>query len=100
MLGEEFKTWSADPFLNATYVTMSMHITNLGCLENGSSCFTELLDGVMEKLNRMLVGLNIAVVISETNNQDLPDPIDLEVERANKKKKKAKGRRQRKINLV
>lgn len=40
----------------------------------------------------MLVGLDTTIVISETNNQDLSDGIDLEAGRVNKKKKKDKRR--------
>ncbi len=48
----------------------------------------------------MLVRLDTAVVIPETNDQDLLDLIDLEVEQANKKKEKVERRQQRKINLA
>ena len=37
----------------------------------------------------MLVGLDTAGIISETNNQDLPNLIYLETKWANKKKEKA-----------
>ncbi len=48
----------------------------------------------------MLIRLNIAAVISETDNQDLLDLIDLEAKQANKKKAKVERYRQRKINLA
>ncbi len=48
----------------------------------------------------MLVGLDIAAVIPETDDQDLLDLIDLKVECANKKKEKSERRWQRKINLA
>lgn len=43
-----------------------------------------------DELDKMLVGLDTTNIISETNNQDLLDLIDSEVEWANKKKEKAK----------
>ena len=92
MLKEEFETWPADLLSNATLITVSMHVTNLGYLKNGPLRFTELPDGGIKKSNRMLVGLDIAVVIPETDNQDVPDFIDLEAKWANKKKEKAKRR--------
>lgn len=48
----------------------------------------------------MLVELNIVVVILKTDNQDIPDLIDLEAKWANKMKEKAERRRQRKIYLA
>lgn len=54
----------------------------------------------MEESKRILIGLNIAAVISETNNQDLLDSMNLEIERANKKKKKLRRHWQKKINLA
>lgn len=60
----------------------------------------ELPEGGTNKLNKMLVGLDTAIVISKTDNQDLPYLIDLEAKRANKKKEKAERCRQRKINLA
>lgn len=100
MLREKFETWPADLFSDATLVTICIHVTNLGYLEDGSPYFLELLKGSMEKSNKMFVGLDTIAVISETNNWDLPDLIDLEVEWANKMKEKAKRRRQKKINLT
>ncbi len=100
MLREEFETWPVDPLPDTTLIIVGMHVTKLGYLEDGPPCFTELPDGGTEESNRMLVGLDTAAVIPETNDQDLPNLIDLEAERANKKKEKAKRRRQRKINLV
>ncbi len=100
MLGEEFETWPADPLPDTTLITVGMHITNLGYLEDGPPCFTELPDGGTEELNRMLVGLDTAAIIPETDDQDLSDLIVSEVEQVNKKKEKAERRRQRKINLA
>lgn len=48
----------------------------------------------------MLVGLDTAGIISETNNQDLPNLIYLETKWANKKKEKAERCQQRKICLA
>lgn len=90
ILGKEFETWLADSFLYMTLVTIGMYVTNLGYLEDRSPCFMVLLEGSIKKSNRMLVGLDITVVILETNHQDLPDPIDLKVKWANKKKERAK----------
>lgn len=77
-----------------------MHFTNLDYLNDGSLHFTELPDGGMKESNKMLIGLNIVTIIPETDNQDPPNLIDSEIERANKKKKDAKKRRQKKINLA
>lgn len=51
MLQEEFKTWSADPILDATLLTLSMHVTNLGYLEDNALCIMKLPDGGMEELD-------------------------------------------------
>ncbi len=67
-----------------------MYIINLSYLKDGLLYFTEFSEGNINELNKMLVGLDIATVISETDNQNLIDLIDLEVEWANKKKEKAK----------
>ena len=100
MLKEEFKTWPVNSLPNITLIIIGMHVTNLDYLENKPFCFTELLNGGIEKLNRMLVRLDTATVIPETDNKYLLDLIDLEVEWINKKEKKAKRHRQRKINLA
>ena len=65
-----------------------MHVINLGYLENGLFCFIELSNGNTNKSNKMLIGLNIATIISKTNNQDLIDLIVLKTKQANKKKEK------------
>ncbi len=57
-----------------------MHISNLSYLEDGPSRFTELPDGGTEESNRILVGLDTAAVIPETDDKNLPDLIDLEAE--------------------
>ncbi len=100
MLGKEFETWPADPLSDPTLITVGMCVTNLGYLEDGSRRFTKLPNSGTEESNKMLVELDTAAVIPEADNQDLPDLIDLEAERANKKKEKAERRRQRKINLA
>ena len=100
MLGKEFEMWPANPLPNRTLITVDMHIINLGYLEERLFYFIELSDGDTEESNRILIGLEITTVIPKTNDQDLLDLIDLEVEQANKKKEKTKRRRQRKINLV
>ena len=70
---EEFELWPTDPFSNMTFVTVCIHITNLSYLEDRSPHFSELLNSGIEELNRILVGLDTAAIISGTNNQDLPD---------------------------
>lgn len=50
----------------------------------------EFLDDGIKELKKILVGLNIAIIMSEIENQDLLDLIDLKFEWANKKKEKAK----------
>ena len=74
-----------------------MHVTNLDYLGDGPLYFTKLPDGGMDKSNRILIGLDIAAVILETDDQDLLDLIDLETEQANKKKEKTERRRQKKL---
>ena len=91
MLKEEFETWPADLFPNATLITVGMHVTNLGYLKNRSLHFTESLDSNTEELNKILVRLDTAIVILETDNRDLLDLIDLKAKQANKKKEKAKS---------
>lgn len=100
MLGEKFEMWPANPLSNAILITVSMHVINLGYLEDGPPCFTEFSNGSTKESNKMLVGLDTTAVIPETDNQDPPDLIDLEVKRTNKKKEKAERRWQRKINLA
>lgn len=92
--------WSTDPLSNATFIMVDIHVINLGYLKKGSLRFTKLSNSGTEESNKMLVGLDIAAVISETDDQDLSDLIDLEVKQANKKKKKVERRQQRKINLA
>lgn len=92
--------WPADSLPNATLVTVGIYVTNLNYLEDGSFCFMELLDGGTEESNRILVELDTAAVILETDDQNLPDLIDSESEWANKKKKKVERRQQREIYLA
>lgn len=92
MLRQEFKTWPADHLPDARFVIVGMHVTNLSYLEDKPSYFTELSESDMEESNKMLVGLDTASVIPETDKQDLLDLIDLEFEQANKKKEKAERR--------
>lgn len=88
MIRKKFKIWLADPLFNATRVIVGIYVTNLGYLKDKPLYFTELLDGNIEELNKMLIELDTAIVIPETNNQDLTNLIDLEAKWANKKKKK------------
>ncbi len=66
MLGEEFETWPADLLPDTTLVTVGMHVTNLGYLEDRPPYFTELPEGGTEESNRMLIGLDTAAVIPKT----------------------------------
>ncbi len=68
MLREEFEIWPTDPLPDMILITIGMHVTNLGYLKDGPPRFTELLDGGTKESNRMLVGLNTAAVIPETDN--------------------------------
>ena len=79
MLKEIFEIWLADLFLDAIFITVGMHIINLGYLKDGSPYFTEFSDSNTEELNRMLVGLDTTTIIPKINNQNLPDLIDLKV---------------------
>lgn len=78
MLGKKFKTWPADSLSNTIFVIMGIYVTNIGYLEDGSSCFTEISDGGIEESNKILKKLNIVAVIPKTHNQNLPDLINLE----------------------
>lgn len=95
MFGEEIETWPVNPLPDTTLVIIGIYITNLSYLKDGPSHFMEFPDSSMEESNWMLVVLDIAAIIPETDNQDLPDLIDLKVEQANKKKDKAERRRQK-----
>lgn len=68
MLGEKFETWPANPLSNAILVIVGMHVTNMDYLKDKSPHFTELSNGSMKELNRLLVRLDIAVLISQTDN--------------------------------
>lgn len=67
MLGEEFNTWSANPFSDMIFVIVSIYVINLGYLEDRCSRFMELSDGSTKESNKMLVGLDTVAVISNTN---------------------------------
>lgn len=79
ILEEEFEMWPANLFPNVAFTMVGMHVTNPDYLEERPLCFTELLDSGIEKSNRILVRLDKAAVIPETDNQDLPDLINLEL---------------------
>lgn len=79
---------SVDSFLNTTLITVGIHVINLIYLENGPLCLTKLPDGGTEESNKMLVGLDIAVIIPNTNKQEPPLSINLEPERQIRRKKK------------
>lgn len=76
-----------------------MQVLNLGYLEAGALCVTELPDGGIEELDLGL-GLDHAITISDNNDQLLTDLSDLEAEWAKKKVEKAQRRQQRKITLA
>lgn len=69
MLRKEFKTWPTDFILNAILLKYSMHIINLGDLENGLFCFTKLPNSGTEESNKILGGLDNDATISENNNK-------------------------------
>ena len=68
MLEEEFETRPTDPLSNAIFIIVDIYIINLGYLENRPLHFMELLDSGTKEFNKILVGLNIATVIPETND--------------------------------
>lgn len=80
MLVKEFKMWLADFLFVTTLIIGGMYITNLSYLKDGFFCFTEHLDSSTEMLNRILIGLDTAAVISKMNNQDLLNLIDSKAE--------------------
>lgn len=90
MLRKEFEMWPVDPISNTTLFLIDIHVINLGYLEDRSSYFTKLLDDSMRELNKLLVRLNTAVIISDNNNQHLMILIDSEAEQKNKMKEKTK----------
>ena len=68
MLKEEFKMWPVDLLPDAILITVGIYIINLGYLEDKFPCFIEFSDGNIDKLNRMLVGLDTTAIIPETDN--------------------------------
>ena len=78
MFRKEFETWPADFLSNATLIIIGIHVTNLGYLQNKPPHFMELFDSNTKESNKILVRLDIAAIIPETNNQDLLDLIYLE----------------------
>lgn len=100
MLNKKFKTWPADPILNAIFLILNMHIINLGYLEDGFFWFTEFSDGNTEELNGILEELNNAVAISNYNNKHLLDLLDLKAKLAKNKKEKAQKHQWKKIKLA
>lgn len=68
MLEEEFKMWPINPLPNAILVIVHIYVTNLSYLKNGPLYITELLDNSTEESNMIVLGLDTAVVILETNN--------------------------------
>lgn len=78
-------------------VTVGINVNNLGYLEERSLCFIELSNGGTEELNKILVGIYIAAVIPENDNQNPLDPINSKAKQVDKKKRKAKRCQQRKL---
>lgn len=68
MLRKEFKTWPANPLPNTILITVDIYVINLGYLKDRPSCFMKFLNSSIEKSDRILVKLNIAAVIPETDN--------------------------------
>ena len=60
--------WPADLFSNAILIIISIYITNLGYLQDKSLYFTELSNGSIEELKKILIKLDITAIISEINN--------------------------------
>ena len=60
--------WPVNLFFNVTLITIGMYVTNLGYLEDKFLYFTKLSNGNIEELDKILVGLDIAAIISETDN--------------------------------
>lgn len=79
MLRKEFETWPIDPLSNIILSTVSMYVTNLGYMKDRPPYFMKLSDSGIKELNKMLVELDTATIISETDNQDLPNLINLKV---------------------
>lgn len=49
MVGEEFKTWSADSINEENLVKFGLYISTLDYLEKGPPCFIELPDSGIEE---------------------------------------------------
>ena len=62
------------------FITISMYIINLSYLEDKLFYFTKLPNGDIEKLDRILIRLDISAIIPKTDNQDLSNQIKLEAE--------------------
>ena len=68
MLRQEFEMWLVGPLSNTTLIIICIYVIKLSYIEDRFSYFTKLSDSGMEELNRILVGLDIAAVILETDN--------------------------------
>ncbi len=68
ILGEKFEMWLADPLPDMTFIIVGMYVINLGYLEDGPFCFTELTNSDIEELNRMLIGLHTTTIIPKTDD--------------------------------
>lgn len=67
MLREKFETWFADPIPHATFLTLDIHVTNLGYLKDKAFCITEFPDGGTKELD---LGLGLDHVAAILNNDN------------------------------
>lgn len=51
-----------------SFVIVGVHVTNLGYLKDGFSGFTEISNGGINNSNNIIVKLDIAIIILETND--------------------------------
>lgn len=99
-LRKEFETWPAVSIPNATLLTFDIQIINLGYLDDGLFCFTELPNSSTKQLNRTLRGLHNTAVILDNNNKHSPDLLNSKDKWAKKKSEKAQRCQQRNLKLA
>lgn len=75
------------PIFDTILFIFKIHITNLACLKNGSSCFTKFLDCNTKESNK-IKKLNKTTAISNNNNKHLLDLSNLKIKQVKKRKKK------------
>lgn len=101
MLAEYFEMWPATPIPGDLLLSVQMHITSLGYLEEGPPRFTEFPESGDEESNRRLVGLDAAAF--QDDDEEEPPAVglsDSEVEQIRKKQARAERRRVRKDALA